>query len=67
MKFYYLEISKRINFFGCVKYNEYFISKEGLEEYIKSFNENLYIEDELYISNQGTAHINNRGMIVVDE
>ena len=65
--FYYLEISKRLDFITVVRHNEYFVSLEGMQEYIELFNKHMFIEDELYISNQGTAHTNNRGMIVVDE
>ena len=66
MKFYYITICKRINLITIADHNEYFTSEEGRDSYIEFFNKHMYAEDEWWISDNGTAHVNERDMIVTD-
>lgn len=66
MQLYYITICSRINLFAVGKYNEYFTSEKGMQDYIEYFNTHLYFEDQTWIETQGTAHVNKNDRIVTD-
>lgn len=65
--FYYVAVCERLNSFTVGKYTEYFTSEAGMQKYIEFFDEYLYNEGLMWIESTGTAHVNEKDMIVPDE